>query len=94
MRPFGQILLNAGIMDAEDKWNFHPEKAEGYDSKTKKKVNMFDAGIVDSFDVVMEAVRNAIGVASGILTCGTVVLLPRNENSIDEAIKNAMQTPQ
>jgi chaperonin GroEL len=94
MRPFGQILLNAGIMDAEDKWNFHPEKAEGYDSKTKKKVNMFDAGIVDSFDVVMEAVRNAIGVASGILTCGTVVLLPRNENSIDEALKAMMQTPQ
>ena len=55
---------------------------------------MFSAGIVDSFDVVLGAVKSAIGVAAGVLTAGSVVLLPRNENSVDEAIRNIVQTPQ
>jgi len=64
-----------------------------FNSKTGKVVDMFEAGIVDSYDVVLGAVKNAIGVASGILTCGTVVLLPRQEESIEGIIRNIVQTP-
>jgi chaperonin GroEL len=87
--PIQQIASNAGIKLER---GFHGN--EGYNSKTGEVVDMFDAGIVDSYDVVLGAVKSAIGVAAGVLTAGSVVLLPRNENSIDEAIKNAMQTPQ
>jgi len=93
-KPCEQIVQNAG---ADWMKLFHDKQlkpAEGFDSQSGKMVDMFSAGIVDSFDVVMGAVKNAIGVASGILTCGSVVLLPRNENSVDEAIKAIMQTPQ
>jgi chaperonin GroEL (HSP60 family) len=65
----------------------------GFNSKTRKIEDLMESGIVDSFDVVLGAVKNAIGVASGILTCGSVVLLSRNENSVDEAIRNIVQTP-
>jgi chaperonin GroEL len=91
--PMHQIIKNAGkeFKDISDK---PLSSTKGFDSKSGKVVDMFDAGIVDSYDVVLGAVKSAIGVAAGVLTAGSVVLLPRNENSVDEAIKNAMQTPQ
>lgn len=92
--PFRIILNNANINDESGKKHVVYEKEVGWNTKTLKLENMFNSGVVDSFDVVMGAVKNAIGVASGILTCGTVVLLPRNENSVDEALKAMMQTPQ
>lgn len=95
-KPFEQIIKNAGIENGFRGFDTLPGAKNhlGYDSRTGKIVDMFKVGIVDSFDVVMGAVKNAIGVSSGILTCGTVVLLPRQEDSIGEAIKNIMQTPQ
>ena len=99
--PLEQIMENAGGSVNQDFIDKIGETLQhttitattGFDSRTGKIVDMFDSGIVDSFDVVFGAVKNAIGVASGILTCGSVVLLPRNENSIDEAIRNIVQTP-
>jgi chaperonin GroEL len=94
-QPMIQIVKNAGADEEDLLENLGSgEEGIGFNSKTGEYVNMFSAGIVDSFDVVMGAVKNAIGVASGILTCGSVVLLPRNENSVDEAIRNIVQTPQ
>lgn len=90
-KPLEQIMQNAG-----QRWEDKHEKivgAHGFNSKTGKIVDMFEHGIVDSFDVVMGAIKNAIGVASGILTCGTVVLLSRSENSVDDAIRNIIQNP-
>jgi len=85
--PFGWIVSNAGSpgldmggMDEDD----------GYDAKTKKIVNMFDAGIVDSADVIFGAVKNAIGVAATILTTQAIVLLPREDN-IKEYVKNLLK---
>jgi chaperonin GroEL len=89
--PWRQIVENSGY---ETSKVLGVGGTKGFDSKTGKVVDMFDAGIVDSYDVVLGAVKSAIGVAAGVLTAGSVVLLPRNENSVDEAIKNAMQTPQ
>jgi chaperonin GroEL len=87
--PMSQIMQNAGLGD----YDMPTELNMGFDSRTGKVVNMFDAGIVDSFDVVMGAVKNAVGVASGILTCGSVVLLSREDNSVDSAIRNIIQNP-
>lgn len=89
--PMKQIMSNAGYFDKEkDKQDWHEtyntNQTNGFNSKTGNIVDMFDAGIVDSFDVVLGAVKSAIGVAAGILTCSTVVLLPRQEDSITEQI--------
>jgi chaperonin GroEL len=95
-KPFEQIVKNTGATNLEQIYKFISEATptHGFDSKTGGVVDMFREGIVDSYDVVFEALKNAIGVAAGILTIGTIVLLPRNENSVDEAIKQIMQTPQ
>lgn len=78
--PFIQIIKNAGIEPSGSFRGFDVAQTSGYDTRTGKIVDMFKEGIVDSYDVVLGAVKNAIGVASGILTCGTVVLLPRRDD--------------
>ena len=98
-KPIGQIIKNSGASEEDIMGGIALEYLErggtkGYNSKTGEIVDMFESGIVDSYDVVLGAVKNAIGVASGILTCGSVVLLPHNENSVDEAIKAIVQMPQ
>ena len=75
--PVLQIQRNSGYgMDATDSlagWEF------GYDTRTGKMVNMFDAGIVDPAPVVVNAVRNAISVAASLLTAPVVITLPKEE---------------
>lgn len=86
--PFLQIIKNAGIS---------PEKADGSielltiggemgcDTKTKKQVNMFDAGIVDPANIVLNAAKNAISVAATVLTATTVVTFPKvDENPLSQ----------
>lgn len=51
----------------------------GLNSKTGKVESMLEANIIDPTDVVLNAIRNAIGVAASILTVGTVVTLPRED---------------
>ena len=74
--PFKQIMMNAGKPDAVINGK---AGTLGFDSRTLQIVNMFDAGIVDPTDVVVNAVKNAIGVAASILTIGTVVTFPEQE---------------
>lgn len=90
-KPFVQIVQNAG----KDTGNTLKELGslclkgsnyDGFNSKSGKLANMTKEGIIDSFDVVLGAVKNAIGVASGILTCGTIVLLPRQEDTLIDQI--------
>ena len=78
-RPFEQIVSNTGESPIEI---FKRIKIQGYgfDSVTKKVVDMFDAKIVDSLDIVFGAVKNAIGVAATVLTIGTVIMLPEEES--------------
>lgn len=72
--PQVQIMRNAGITS----WGAPgPYSNIGVDSRTKQQVNMFDAKIIDSATITMNAVRNAISVAASILTAETLVLLPR-----------------
>lgn len=77
--PFGQIVKNAGITDA-----MYPSGLNGYDTKTKKQVNMFEAGIIDPANIVMNCCKNAISVAASILTANVIVTLPRDEVQLSQ----------
>ncbi len=74
--PIVTICINAGIKYAEVVFS---SPLEGVDTKTGKVVPMFDAGIIDPANVVLNAVKNAISVAAAVLTANTVVTLPRIE---------------
>lgn len=78
--PLAMIAWNAGLKEVDLKGK---KETEGLDSRTGKVVDMFKANIVDPADVVLNSIRNAIGVASSILTIGTIVLLPREETKHD-----------
>lgn len=48
----------------------------GFNAKTLELVDMFDAGIIDSAQTLKSAIRNAIGIASTILTANGLVYIP------------------
>ena len=73
--PFNQILVNAKT----DVNSLKIGGTKGFNSKTGKIEDLMEAGIVDATDVVLNAVKNAIGVAASILTVSSIVLLPREE---------------
>lgn len=73
MAPASQIVTNARG-NLEDK-TFGGEM--GYNAKTKTVVNMFDANIVDAAAVVKNAVRNAVGIASRVLTTEKLIDIPK-----------------
>lgn len=62
----------------------------GLDSSTGEIVDMFEAGIVDSTSVVINAVRNAIGVAASVLTGNVVIGLPK-QSVTDHIIEEVMK---
>lgn len=71
------------ISEESSQWLIENESGgnKGFDSKTGEIVDMFEAGIVDPAKVLSSAVKAAIGVAAGVLTLGTVVLLPKEEEN-------------
>jgi chaperonin GroEL len=74
--PLRQILLNAGLKP--DKWIYQLEYYEegwGVDVKTKKIVNMLDAGIFDTATASIKAFRLALQGAALALTTDTLVHL-------------------
>lgn len=79
--PLKQICINSGIPISEPHNNLGKGNIPnyGYDTRTKKLVDMFEAHITDPAPVVLNSVKNAISVAASILTANTVVLLPREE---------------
>lgn len=72
--PFRQIVKNARV--EVEGWMRTPFSNEGFDAKTKKVVDMFESGIIDSAKISLNAVKNAIGIASTILTSDTFIDLP------------------
>lgn len=75
-KPFYQIMINASEKPVDIS---NSDGRVGFNSRTGTMVDMFDAGIVDPTDVVLNAVRSAIGVAASILTVGSVITLPKVE---------------
>jgi len=72
--PFKQICSNAGVTATVD--DFKKTGNMGIDAKTGKSVDMYKAGIVDAAKVTKNAVRNALGVASTILTGSVAISIP------------------
>lgn len=79
LSPYLQIRSNTEAKTHHVSQEETANREVSFDSRTGKLVNMFDAGIVDPAKVVLSAVKAAIGVASGVLTLGTVVLFPQVE---------------
>ncbi len=72
--PFVRIVKNAGIDTTGIARTVFSN--EGFDTKTGKVVDMFEAGIVDPTPIVMNAARNAISVAASVIAAPVVVTLP------------------
>lgn len=76
--PMKQIINNAGgEREPVVMYSIADASIMGFDTRTKKVVNMFEAGIVDTTSIVANACRNAISVAAAILTAPVVVLIPK-----------------
>ena len=85
-KPFNQILVNAGYDAVEGRIladslvNSGNDTWAGYNIKTKKVVNMKEAGIIDPTKVARTALQNAASVAGTVLlTECTVVDEPSEE---------------
>lgn len=75
--PFLQIIANAEKNPTDILEQMEGEiDNEGFDAKSGTIVDMFESGIVDSVIVVKQAVKNAIGLASTILTTHSFISLP------------------
>lgn len=71
--PISQIMRNAGTSYEEYtgltfEW--------GYDATDGCFKNMSKAGIIDSASIVLGAIRNALGIASTLITISSAILLP------------------
>ncbi len=79
--PFLQMAKNAGYkaITAGDE----PKDGHGIDFKTKKWVNMFDAGIIDPFKVVRLALESATHIASTLIDKETFIVTIDDEKAGD-----------
>lgn len=80
--PMKQIMSNAGIKTKRHwLWSTEeePRQGKGYDTRTRKPVDLIEAGIVNPTNVEINAVRNAISVAATVLSAPTVVTLPQDD---------------
>ena len=76
--PFFKMCRNAGITDIE---SFKPHNAivdgpndgVGFNIKTKKMENLWDAGVIDPFKVTRTALQNAASIAGLTLTSNVVI---------------------
>jgi len=77
--PLAQILINAGL-DKKDIYKKKLKNNEGYNVVTGKYGDMFEMGVVDPARVTIQALSNAISVATTILTTNAIVTHARINN--------------
>jgi chaperonin GroEL len=75
--PFNTIMENAGIAPTEP----IVTKNKGIDAKTGKTVNMVKAGIIDPVLVTKTALKNAVSVATTIMSADCIISNQRIENA-------------
>ena len=81
--PFQQIISNAGI-DAErvmDKVMDKGVKGYGFNVKTREYGNMLRQGVIDPTKVTKSALRNAVTVATTILSTNAIITSARTYES-------------
>jgi len=71
--PFKQIVENAGKMYPPTVGNF----GQGYNVKTGEYGDMYKMGVIDPAKVTKNALKNAVSVATTILTTNAIVTLKR-----------------
>jgi len=72
--PFHQILDNAGIDSSEIVYEIATEnKGVGYNVKTRQVGDMIKMGIIDPAKVTKSALKNAVSVATTILSTSTII---------------------
>jgi chaperonin GroEL len=69
--PFCQILVNAGLDPAVIRGNL--SNGDGYDVKAQKYGNMLTMGIIDPVKVTVNALENAVSVATTILSTNAII---------------------
>lgn len=80
--PVFQIMANAGVSQVNLDIPEDFGGTRGYDAKVGRITDMVEAGIVDPALVIKNAVKNAVSIASTIITSGGIITLPKtNENS-------------
>lgn len=77
--PLRQILENAG-KDANEVINFiiNNNSKMGYNVKTGDYGDMFSMGVVDPLKVTKNALKNAVSVATTILSTNAIVTMARS----------------
>lgn len=87
--PIKQIMRNAGCSDDGISKAFENGLGNklGWDAQKMQITDMFSAEIIDSSAIVLGAIRNALGIASTLLTTSSVIILP--PKSTDELLANA-----
>ena len=94
MKPFEQILTNAGQTETEAQILAYELEGEdnswvGYNIKTDEITNMKEAGIIDPLKVTRHALQNAASVAGTILLTEAVVVdkpEEKKDNGIDPSM--------
>lgn len=74
--PVKQIITNYGLEPKKDIALSGCIRTMGFNTKDGTMTDMFEAGIIDSAMTLKFAVRNAIGIASTILTASGLVYIP------------------
>lgn len=87
--PAKQIISNSGLKPSIKKGRWWAKRNSfymggvdfigswGYDTKHKECANMFEVGIVDPANVILNSIRNAISVSASVLTCNVIIQIPR-----------------
>lgn len=78
--PLGQILENAGLSSKEIMFDINKDN-EGYDVKGMCYGDMYKMGIIDPLKVTKNALKNAVSVATTILSTNAVVTMARSYDS-------------
>lgn len=92
-KPIEQIVENAGYTKhlTENKFLI-VGGSMGYDASRGEIIDMFEAGIIDASSVVLGAIRNALGIASTLLTTSSVITIPppTQEEITNKRVMNPM----
>jgi chaperonin GroEL len=74
--PLLQIMTNAG-KDGYDVMELQFEKDWGYDVKNERYGDMFKMGVIDPLKVTKNALKNAVSVATTILSTNAIITMTR-----------------
>lgn len=81
--PYNQILWNANMKRDV----YLTEKNYGFDVKTGKEVNLLEAGIIDSTEVLVEAIKNSVSIATLFANTNFVLINTGQESNSNGPFK-------